>query len=73
MNSGLLYAPATEEVVTVAREVNFMIRLTQREKHVLDVLAERLGESRSVVVRLAIRELAHKEGVTTPKEQEPTK
>lgn len=73
MDSGLLYAPATEEVATVAREVNFMVRLTPREKDLLDALAEQLGESRSVVVRQAIRELARKEGVSTPEEQEPAK
>jgi len=69
----LLYPLPSEEVGKVAREVKFMVRLTTREKDLIDALAERLGESRSVVVRQAIRELARKEGVNAPEEQESTK
>ncbi len=45
------------------RSVNFMVRLTPDEARMLDVLAERIGESKSVVVRQAIRELAARQGV----------
>lgn len=73
MSGLVLYPLPAEEVGNVAREVKFMLRLTTQEKELVDALAERLGESRSVVVRQAIREFARKEGVTTPEEQEPTK
>ncbi len=70
MTSRVLYATAVKEVAAVAREVNFMVRLTVQEKELLDLLARRFGESRSVVVRQAIRELARREGVEAPPEEE---
>ncbi len=63
MSGALLYPLPAEEVGKVAREVKFMIRLTTQEKELINVLAERLGETQSVVVRRAIRELARREGI----------
>ncbi len=63
MGSEALYATATQEVTGVARDINFMVRLTEAEKELLDALARRLGETRSVVLRRALRDLARREGL----------
>jgi hypothetical protein len=72
MSGAVLYPLPAEEVGKVAREVKFMVRLTSQEKELIDLLAERLGEARSVVVRRAVRELARKEGVEFPNGEERT-
>ena len=47
----------------MAKEVPFQVRLSAAEKELLDTLAAHLGESRSTVVRRALRALAREEGI----------